>query len=260
MRGVLVNGRFDQLVDQFAKDHVLQYLTDHKEEKTTGMLLQRLREDAQLDQDSGDFGQDHVPQVPGPPAGLDQQIAAAVAYMQWSVTREPDQHPFSPVTLLKDSICKEALAAGQFQTPVYEDAVRLMHGWRYGQHFIKNYTLDAPDAEDQERLMQYTTCGDIRKDIANYIRLGQAEKALLPRTYRTIVAMIRTDPPNILFLTNSRAEAVAANEHNLTIVLVRRPGESVPRDGESSGVTFPTVSSFDQIHFIHDPNRPAACC
>ena len=261
MRGVLTSGHFDQEVDKFAKEHVLQYLSEHRDEKTTGMLLQRLREDALLDRDSGDFGRDVVPQVPAAPAPLEQQLAAAVMYMQWSVTREPEQHPFSPITLLKDSICKEGMAAGQLKTPVFEDAVRAMTGWRFGQYFIKNYTLDVPDSEDQERLLTHTTSGDIRKCIANFIRLGQAEKALLPRTYRTIVAMIRTEPANILFLTDSRAEAAAAMQQKLTVILVRRPGESVDRPGESAGAAaVPTVSSFDEIHFIHDPSRPAACC
>lgn len=261
LKGVLMSGRFDQEIDKYVKEHVLQYLSDHKEEKTTGMLLQRLREDAMLDRDSGDFGQGVVPQVPAAPAPLEQQLAAAVVYMQWSVNQDTNQHPYSPITLLKDSICKEGMAAGQLKTPVFEDAVRAMQAWRFGQHFIKNYTLDVPDAEDQERLLTHTTSGDIRKCIANYIRLGQPEKALLPRTYRTIVAMIRTEPPNILFLTDSKAEAAAAMQQQLTVILVRRPGESVPRDGESAeAATIPVVSSFNEIHFINDPNRPAACC
>lgn len=256
-----MSGRFDQEIDRFAKDHVMQYLKDHKEDKTTGMLVQRLREDAALDRDSGDFGEEAVPQVPTAPATLEQQLAAAVTYMQWSVTREPEQHPFSPITLLKDSICKEGMAAGQLKTPVFEDAVKAMNAWRFGQHFIKNYTLDVPDSEDQERLLTHTTSGDIRKAIANYIRLGQAEKALLPRTYRTVVAMIRTDPPNILFLTDSPAEAAAATQQRLTVILVRRSGEPLTREADSaSAAGVPTVSSFDEIHFINDPNRPAACC
>ena len=261
IQGVLVPASFDAEADTFAVTHVQEYLSEKKGEKVTGLLLQRLREDAALDRDSG---LENVPQIPAA-ADVDQQIVAAVQYMQWSLGRSPVQHPFAPVTLLKHSICKEGMAAGRLQTPVWEDAVRNMRAWRFGQHFIKCYTLDVPDSEDQERLFTHSASGDIRDCIANYIRLGQADKALLPRTYRTIVAMIRTEPANILFVTNSRSEAAVAAAQHLTVVLLRRPGEPLPaNDGQQVPVPqphdLPVATDFDHIKFIHDPNRPAACC
>lgn len=259
LQGVLVSDSWDRQMDKFAVEKVRDYLWDKRTERINELLIQRLREDAALDRDCGDAGQ--VPQIPesGTP---EQVIGAVVEYMQWCVNREPDQHPFSPVTLLKDSVCKEGMAAGQLLTPVFQDAERMMRGWRFGQHFIKNYTLAVPDADDQQRLLTYTTVGDLKPIIANFIRLGQIQKALLPRTYRTIVAMIRSEAQDILFLTNSQAEANAAHASGLTVLLVRRPDQTIPAYDKDCPNThsFPVVHSYDEISFISDPNRPAPCC
>lgn len=257
LQGVLVNEAWDGQQDAFAVHQVRGYLWDKRSEKVTQLLFQRLREDAALDRDCGDHDQDQVPQIPD----VSEEAAvvdAAVAYMTWCVGREPHQHPLSPITLLKDSVCKEGMSAGRLSTPVFEEAVRAMRGWRFGQHFIKNYTLAVPDAQDQERLLTYTTCGDLRPIVANFIRLGQAQKALLSRTFRTVVAMIRSDPQDILFLTNSYKEADAAHAAGLTVLIVRRNAQSAPDSQQTR--PYPVVRDFDHIAFINDPNRPAPCC
>lgn len=255
LQGVLVNEAWDGEQDAFAVHEVKAYLWDKRSDKVTQLLLQRLREDAALDRDCGDY--DQVPQIPdvGDEAVV---VDAAVAYMGWCVAREPVQHALSPVTLLKDSVCKEGMSAGRLSTPVFEEAVRAMRGWRFGQHFIKNYTLAVPDAQDQERLLTHTTSGDLRPIVANFIRLGQAQKALLSRTFRTIVAMIRSDPQDILFLTNCYKEADAANAAGLTVLIVRRVGQSAPDSPQT--ISYPVVHDYDHIAFINDPNRPAPCC
>lgn len=254
LQGVLVSEAWDGQQDAFAVTEVRNYLWNNRQEKVTQLLLQRLREDAALDRDSGSLDAPQVPDVRQEAAVVD----AAVAYIKWCVAREPDQHPLSPLTLLKDSVCKEGMSGGRLSTPVFADAVSAMRGWRFGQHFIKNYTLAVPDAQDQERLLTYTTSGDLRPIIANFIRLGQAQKALLSRTFRTIVAMIRSDPQDILFLTNSYRQADAARAAGLTVAIVRRNGQSAPDSQQTH--SYPVVPDFDHIAFINDPNRPAACC
>lgn len=259
MKGVVTSYHFDQEMDAYAKNNVKQYLFEHKDDGYIQWLLQRLRDDALLDQQSGEFGKNTVPQLPGESAPLEQQLLAAVKYMQWSLEKDPEQHPYSPITLLKDSICKDGQEKKALKTQVFRDAVNKMKEWRFGQQFIKNYILDVPDSDDQEKLMQFTTMGDIRQSIANYIRLGQAERALLPRTYKTLTAILRSDPENILFLTNSKREAAVALEQKYLVILIRRPGEPVPNEPDVK-VQVPVASSYDQIHFINDPNRPIPCC
>jgi methionine salvage enolase-phosphatase E1 len=185
-------------------------------------------------------------------------------YVSWKIGHKK-LHPQSPVSKVKAWIIDEGYAEGNIKAPVFADAAKAVAAWRFGEYFIKNYTLTSMEKEVQKKYIKYTSAGDLMPCFNNYIELSAKSKATEQATYETICKMVRDSPDNLLLITDSINEARAANEIGMMTIVIHRKGEPTPREEQGIQISeenfVPTiVSSFEEIGFINDPKKPPPCC
>lgn len=132
---------------------------------------------------------------------------------------------------------------------------------RYGENYIKNYTLASAEREGQKNYIQSTCEGNLTACFNNYIPLVTERRGIEVKTYQVIETMIRDEAKNLLFISDNPLEIKAAHAANFMVVLIQRPGELKADPKHMVGLGhIPIIHSFDQLDFINDPNRPPPCC
>ena len=254
--GVLSSYSFVNEMSIFAKHNVKSYLTKVSQESFMKYLLPRLREDSLLDEAAGDRC---------PVIDENLNLDSVVKYVRWKFDHLKTLHQFNPINLLRNWVVNEGYKDGSFKSHIFLDAAKAVHDWRFGEFFIKNYTLANVDKEGQHNFIASSSSGDLAACFNNYMHVNQDGATTDPKTYQLIAALIRDTPDNILFITDSLKEAKAAHDAKMLVIVIKRPRE---KDSELDPVTGNnngsfrevTVSSFHEIGFINDPKRPPPCC
>ena len=253
--GILVPNSFKDLETEFAQKHVKQYLVKASQSSLNKFLYARLQQDSLLDQAFG---------CKNPIISNVNDINSMATYVAWKMT-EKNLPVKSPVSKLKTYVIDEGLAEGTLKVPVFSDAVAAVQAWRFGEYFIKNYTVSGMEKDDQKKYVQYTSAGDLTSCFNNYMPLASQIELSDSVTLEVLTKMIRDSPNNLLLITDSVKEAKAADDIGMMAIVLHRKGELISREDnitQASEKQFvpKIVSTFDEIRFINDPNKPPPCC
>jgi len=146
--------------------------------------------------------------------------------------------------VLQGHIWREGYIKGELAGHVFEDTPLALSAWD-GEN-KKVYIYSSGSREAQRLLFQYSTVGDLRGKLSGYFDTTTGPK-LEAKSYKEIIDSIGLgSTPNLaLFATDSLAEAKAAREAGLQVVLTVRPGNNaLPKGIEGD---FPLVNSLLQL-------------
>lgn len=138
---------------------------------------------------------------------------------------------------LQGHIWRDGYISGALQGHMFSDTVPALQAWvRAGK---KVYIYSSGSREAQRLLFQYSVAGDMRSLLSGYFDTTSGPK-VEPASYSNIALSLGVDAPaSVLFATDSMAEAVAAAQAGMRVVLTDRPGNAPLQTGHS----FPVVTT-----------------
>ncbi|XP_048219924.1 enolase-phosphatase E1 isoform X1 [Perognathus longimembris pacificus] len=222
----------------YIKENVKEYLQTHWEEEECQQDVRLLRK--QAEEDTHLEGAVPIPAVAG--NGVDdlQQIIQAVVdnvFWQMSLDRKT-----TALKQLQGHMWKAAFTAGHIKGEFFADVVPAVRKWR--EAGMKVYIYSSGSVEAQKLLFGHSTEGDILELVDGHFdtKIGHKVES---ESYRKIANSIGCSTNNILFLTDVTSEASAAEEADMHVAVVVRPGNSGLTDDEK--MYYSLITSFSDL-------------
>ncbi len=198
----------------YARARVRSFLADQAGEEAVEADLKRLR-------------QEHAAEVaPGPPPWPDQPPAArldgAVAYMHWLIDRDRKS---TGLKALQGRIWEAGYLSGELKGQVYEDVPSALARLAAGGKRLAIFSSGSVLA--QHLLFRHSTAGDLSGFIHAYFdtTTGPKQEAA---SYSRIAGALGRPAADVLFVTDTGAEADAARGAGLRTALCVRRGRPEP--------------------------------
>lgn len=134
----------------------------------------------------------------------------------------------TPLKSLQGLIWAQGYREGDFQSHLYEDAVRNLKKWQ--AQGLKLYVFSSGSVQAQKLLFAHTPYGDLTRLFAGFFdtHIGAKKE---PVAYRTIAQHIGLEPAEIIFLSDIQDELDAAKAVGFqTVWLVREGSLKSPAD------------------------------
>lgn len=144
--GVMTSYKYtEETLRAFIEKHFMEYLESHWSERFMIHLINRLRKDAKLDMLAGDTD---APQIADGLAD-DQLRKAMYDYVAWK-RKQGTLHEKSPVNFIDSHVIGFGYDNDLIKSHVFDDAARAAYNYRFGENFIKNYTLAVGTKDGQK--------------------------------------------------------------------------------------------------------------
>lgn len=218
----------------YALKNVEEYLKANWNEDATKTVVAALREQADEDKKAEVEGALTIP------AGDSEDIIPdIVKYVEWQTSRDAKT---GSLKTLQGLVWAKGYKDGSIKGHVYDDVSKALEQWTEGGRKIYVYSSGSVDA--QKMLFEHSEQGDLVKYLAGHYdtKIGaKTEKD----SYEAILKNIEVTAEEALFLTDVVAEAKAAKEAGLNVVVLERPGNA--ELSEDDRKEFTVVKSFADI-------------
>lgn len=174
---------------------------------------------------------DEVSRLAGRVLTLDETITQLIAWI------DADKK-ITPLKALQGLIWEAGYQQGDYQSHMYEDAVRQLRAWK--QRGLKLYVFSSGSVLAQKLLFGHTAWGDLTPLFSGYFdtTIGNKREAA---AYHAIAGQIGLPPADILFLSDIREELDAAHAAGMRTVWLIRDG-APPTDAGH-----PLARNFDEV-------------
>lgn len=223
----------------YIKENVKEYLQTHWDEEEcqqdVSLLRKQAEEDAHLD------GAVPIPVASGNAVDdLQRMIQAVVDNVYWQMSHD---RKTTALKQLQGHMWKAAFTAGRMKAEFFADVVPAVRRWR--EAGMKVYIYSSGSVEAQKLLFGHSTEGDILELIDGHFdtKIGHKVES---ESYRKIANSIGCLTSNILFLTDVTLEASAAEEADVHVAVVVRPGNAGLTDDEKT--YYNLITSFSELY------------
>ncbi len=159
---------------------------------------------------------------------------------QWIV--EDRKH--TALKALQGMLWEQGYVDGEYQAPIYPDAVRFMQQWLAQGGALAIYSSGSVPA--QKLLFRYSDAGDLNPLLSHYFDTSVGVKQTT-QSYHNIVRGLEVDASNVFFCSDVLAELDAAQQAGMRTVLVdRREDYPQPRALPAESA-HQRIESFDQF-------------
>ncbi|MGW3647941.1 acireductone synthase [Streptomyces sp. NPDC000878] len=145
--------------------------------------------------------------------------AAVRVLERWS----DEDRKAGPLKRLQGLIWSEGYARGELTGHVYPDTVEALALWQ--DRGVRVHIYSSGSVLAQRLWFQHTRYGDLRGRLTQYFDTVSAGPKTAAGSYRTIAALLRLPPDDVLFASDTVAELDAARSAGWRTALVRRPRE-----------------------------------
>jgi methylthioribulose-1-phosphate dehydratase/2,3-diketo-5-methylthio-1-phosphopentane phosphatase len=181
-----------------------------------------------------------VADASAPPAVRDALVARIKGNVdaQMSINRKS-----AALKGLQAHIWREGYASGALKGQVFPDTPGAIGGWVASGRKVYIYSSGSREAQ-RYLFASVAGVGDMRPSLSGFFDIPSAGMKTEAASYRSIVDSVGADAPSqVLFATDALAEAVAAAEAGLQVVITERPGNvALPK-----GHGFPVVRTLMEV-------------
>jgi enolase-phosphatase E1 len=175
------------------------------------------------------------------PAGRrmrEQDPEDAVGYLRWLIKQD---RKLPALKELQGLVWAEGYRSGELVAPLFPEVADSLRRWHAQGLGLSVYSSGSVPA--QQLLYQHSSAGDLRSLFKHWFdtRTGPKQQS---SSYEKIAAELRHDPAEILFISDSAAECLAAQEARMVVLFSDRDGNP-QRDPQ--GLT--AVTDFTQLTF-----------
>lgn len=225
----------------YALKNVEEYLKAHWKEDATKTVVAALREQADEDKKAEVEGV-----VTIPAEDSEDVIPDVVKNVEWQMSLD---RKTGALKTLQGLVWAKGYKDGSIKGHVYDDVKKALEQWSDGGRKVYIYSSGSVDA--QKMLFEHSEQGDLVKYLSGYYdtKIGAKQEK---DSYEAILKKVETTGEDALFLTDVVAEAKAAKEAGMNVVLLDRPGNA--ELSEDDRKEFTVVSSFSDLPF--EPVKP----
>ena len=218
----------------YARARLASHLTAGYGTPAVDAHLAALRAQAAADEAAGVA----VPPIPGPDAGRDAVVAAAVANAEAQMNSD---RKTNALKALQGDIWAGGFASGALVADLYRDVPDALAEWR--ARGVKTYIYSSGSRRAQRDLFGHTAAGDLRPYLSGFFDTSSGAK-VDAASYDDIALSLGVDSPaDLLFATDVLKEAEAAAAAGWGVVVVDRPGNAPLPDGHE----FRVVTTMDGL-------------
>ncbi|XP_077157171.1 enolase-phosphatase E1 [Paroedura picta] len=222
----------------YVKDNIRDYLRTHWEDEECQQDVGLLRK--QADEDSHMDGVVPIPlETRDGEEEIERVIQAVIDNVHWQMSLD---RKTTALKQLQGHIWRAGYASGSLKGELFEDVVPAIRKWR--ERGMKIYVYSSGSVEAQKLLFEHSTKGDILELFNGHFDTKIGSK-VDSESYQRIAASIGCSPNNLLFLTDVTREADAAEEADVHVAVVIRPGNAGLTDDEKS--YYRLITSFDEL-------------
>ncbi|XP_058169198.1 enolase-phosphatase E1-like [Anopheles ziemanni] len=220
----------------YALKNVEEFLKNNWNEDATKTVIAALREQADEDKKSEVAGV-----VPIPAGDSEDIIPDIVKNVEWQMSQD---RKTGSLKTLQGMVWAKGYKDGTIKGHVYDDVQKSFEKWTESGRKIYIYSSGSVDA--QKLLFENSEQGNLLKYLAGHYdtKIGAKREK---ESYQSILKNIEASAEEALFLTDVFAEAKAAKEAGLHVVLLERPGNSELSEEERK--EFPVISTFSDLTF-----------
>ena len=216
----------------FVRDHVGTFLESAWDEPAVQADVNALREQATQDHASGVV---EAPQIPA--QGAPEVVrSATLANVLWQMDSD---RKTTGLKALQGKIWRHGYTSGELLGHIYDDVEPALLAWRDAGIPVSIYSSGSVAA--QHLLFSHSERGDLTPLLASHFDTTTGPKKV-PSSYTAIAEALQCDVGDLLFVTDSLAEAIAAHGAGVVTVLSIRPGNA-PLEKHD----FRTITSFDEL-------------
>jgi enolase-phosphatase E1 len=168
--------------------------------------------------------------------GDDCDPSQAVASALWQMEHD---RKTTGLKSLQGKIWKAGYQSGELKGHLYPEVADAITRWV--AEGIPVYIYSSGSVAAQQLLFGHSMAGDLRPSLSGYFDTTTGPKKQAS-SYSTIAEKIACNPTHLLFLTDSLAEAEAAREAGVQVMLSSRPGNPAVPEHD-----FPVITSFEDI-------------
>ena len=216
----------------FARHHVGTFLEGAWGDAAVQSDVDALRE--QAGQDLAD-GVTDAPQIPAD--GSPEVVrAATLANVLWQMNSD---RKTTGLKGLQGKIWRHGYTSGELLGHIYDDVEPALLAWRDARTPVSIYSSGSVAA--QKLLFRHSERGDLTPLLASYFDTTTGPKKVAS-SYTAIAEALQCDVGEVLFVTDSLDEAVAAHEAGVRAILSIRPGNAPLAEH-----AFQAITSFDEL-------------
>lgn len=220
----------------YALKYVEEFLKNNWNEDSTKTVVTALREQAEEDKKSNIEG------VVTISAGDSEDIIPEIVKnVEWQMSLD---RKTGSLKTLQGLIWAKGYKDGTIKGHVYDDVQKAFEQWTESGRKIYIYSSGSVDA--QKLLFEHSEQGNLLKYLTGHYdtKIGAKQEK---ESYDSILKNIDAVGEEVLFLTDVFAEAKAANEAGLSVVLLERPGNSELSEEERN--QFSVITTFSDLTF-----------
>jgi enolase-phosphatase E1 len=215
----------------YARNHIKQYLQDHRTNREVRGALQVLKNENAADIPNG---------APCINDATEQEfLESASSYCLWLMSCDRKS---APLKSLQGLVWEQGFLKSELRGEVFADVVDAFARWQIEGRRIAIYSSGSVLA--QNLLFRHTQWGDLTSYISFYFDTRVGAKRQI-ESYRRIAAELRCEANAILFISDVTEELDAARQAGLHTVLSLRPNNS----SISNNAEYQMVRSFNELAF-----------
>lgn len=226
----------------YALKNVEEYLKNNWNEEATKTVVAALREQAEEDKKA------EVEGVTMISAGDSEDIIPEIVKnVEWQMSKD---RKTGSLKTLQGLVWAKGYKDGTIKGHVYDDVQKAFEQWTESGRKIYIYSSGSVDA--QKLLFEHSEQGNLLKYLAGHYdtKIGAKREK---ESYESILKNIESSGEKALFLTDVYAEAKAAKEAGLNVVLLDRPGNVELSEEERK--EFTVITTFSDLSFEQVPKE-----
>ncbi|RWS04270.1 enolase-phosphatase E1-like protein [Dinothrombium tinctorium] len=222
----------------YIRSHLKQYLRSAWHTEELAVTITRLREQQQRDTAAG-FRPPEILES----GSAEQMIQSVVNNVLWQMDNKKKNTALKQVQIL---VWVYGYEQEHLKGHVFEDVPHALYRWK-NEFDIKLYIYSTGMVVAQQLLFSCSTHGNLLPLFDNYFDATIGAKTD-PESFRTIISKLNLYGYQILFITDTYAEARAAVQAGCRALLIIRPGNKPLSEDEK--LEFAVIHSFDEIDFV----------
>jgi len=221
----------------YVRNNIDSYLTKNFEDAAVQKAISALRELAKKETDEKVEG---AVDIPAGDSSKEDVVKAVCENVKWQMDGD---RKTTELKNLQGLIWREAYESGEVKGQLFEDVGPMLKMLQ--EEGMALYVYSSGSVESQKLLFGNSTQGDLTDVFSGYFDTTTGGKRET-ESYKKIVAEIKNEAKDVLFLTDIPEEAEAAVNAGLRAALVIRPGNADLTDDNLQN--FACIERFDELY------------
>ncbi|CAG8490179.1 3744_t:CDS:2 [Paraglomus occultum] len=204
----------------YVTNNIENFLKENWDRPELNEQIDLLRNQASIDVKDGIPDAKLIPDKNADISSSEDMQAAVIYNIKWQMKQD---RKIGALKSFQGYMWKSGYQTGDLKGIIYDDVVEAFHKWKHMG--CKIYIYSSGSVQAQKLLFSHSNQGNLLEYISGHFDTNIGPK-IKNESYMNIAKSIGEQTKDIIFLTDSAQEAVAAEAAGLQVVIVVRPGNA----------------------------------